>query len=112
MLVVLFAIVVVASIAAGWIQFRSGPDRSVIEIETKQMQDAGQRTIDDANRGLKRLQDNTGKALENAGEAIREDAHDSTTSPPEPVTVPQRPLPQPLAPEVTPGPPVAPEVVP
>ena len=118
-LVVLITIGLIASYAAGWVRIQSNPDRATIEFETREMKRAGEQAAEEAGRGLKKIGENTERALHNADEKLREaTSGDRPVTPdhrdPAPVVVvPVEPVkPIPPQPSTTSGPPVAPEVIP
>jgi len=49
--VVLITIALLAAYSAGWIRIQSQPDKATIEIETREMQQAGERAAEDTSRG-------------------------------------------------------------
>lgn len=114
--VVLVLITAVAGFAAGWIRFHSGPDKATIEFETGQMKAAGDQAAEETGRGLRKLEENTERALHNAAHSIHDaTAPETNPTPPTLVPVPVAPVePVPPKPSIQnpAGPPVAPEVIP
>jgi Flp pilus assembly protein TadB len=65
-LLVLGAIVVVllaAFAAAGWITFHKTPEKATIEIETREMQQAGERTVEKSRQLVEEAADSVKKAV-------------------------------------------------
>ncbi len=134
-LVIVFMLAMVAGYALGWIKFSSDPNKSTVEFETREMQDAAKRAGDQAGRNLNNLGERTGEALRETGKVIHEATNDGSpneTSQPAPIIPPPilldpvlpntpidpTPVPpatepvQPATTDIAPGPPVAPEVIP
>jgi len=117
-LVVLITIALIAGYAAGWIRVQSYPDKATIEFETRDIQQAGQQAAEEAGRGLKKIGENTQRALHNADEKLREATSGDRLITPDhldttPAPVPVAPVePVPPQPATAAGPPVAPEVIP
>jgi hypothetical protein len=83
-LAVLVLVFVAIGLAQGWINFTKVEDKTTIEIETNELEQAAER----AKEGTKKLLNETGEALEKAGRELDESINDPSdaTREREPVT--------------------------
>ena len=82
-LIAVVIVIVAAFAAVGWISFHKSAEKATIEIETKQMQQAGERAVEKSRQLVEEAADSVKKAAheEKSDSTVKDSTHKSDEVP-------------------------------
>jgi hypothetical protein len=82
-LIAVVIVIVAAFAAVGWISFHKSAEKATIDIETKQMQQAGERAVEKSRQLVEEAADSVKKAVHEGkpGPSVTDSAHKSDEAP-------------------------------